>query len=347
MYEHITPESIEESILEAITQFDTREGSFARTLIAPAAYEIWKGYTAVEGIPDMILINENSGEYIDKKAADFGIIRKEGVKASAQITLYGQPGTVAPAGKVFLTEDGLEYILDLQLVIPLEGTVSGTLTAQNEGTVYNVSAGAISVQQSPLFGMTSFACGAASGGVDRETDRQLTERYYDFIRKPATSGNVYQYEQWAKSVPGVGKVKVFPLWAGNGTVKVVLSDPDCNVASEDTVEACENYIESVRPIGATVTVESATALAVTIAASITTDMTVTKEEVRLTFVQSVQDYFQQLTFEKKEIIYNRILFLLLDIPGVQDVSALTVNGGTANLSIDDTEIPLLQEVTIT
>ena len=41
MYENITPESIEENILRKITEFDTREGSFARTLISPAAYEVW------------------------------------------------------------------------------------------------------------------------------------------------------------------------------------------------------------------------------------------------------------------------------------------------------------------
>ena len=48
MYESITPETIEKEILDEITAFDTREGSFARTLVAPAAYEIWKYYTALE-----------------------------------------------------------------------------------------------------------------------------------------------------------------------------------------------------------------------------------------------------------------------------------------------------------
>lgn len=346
MYEDITPESIEEAILAGITRFDTREGSFARTLIAPASYEIWKGYTALEGVPDMIFITEQSGQYIDKKAADFGLTRKPGVKAAGSITLNGRSGTVVPAGKVFLTPDGLGYTLDAQAVIPSGGSVSGTITAQEVGEIYNVGAGEISVQQSPLSGLTSFAAGETSGGVDEETDAQLVERYYDYIRKPATSGNVYQYEQWAESVTGVGQAKIFPLWDGPGTVKVVISGQDYGVAPPDTVEACAAYIESVRPIGATVTVESAQALPISVTAAVVIDATTTKEGVKAAFTASANDYLRSITFQKDEVVYNRLLFLLLDIDGVQDVTSMTVNGGTDNIAIGDAQIPTLAGVVI-
>lgn len=216
MYEDVTPESIETAILSKITEFDTREGSFARTLVAPAAYELWKYYTALEGVPDMLFVSDQSGSYIDKKAADFGITRKPGAKATAAASFSGTAGTILPAGKVFLTEDGLEYLLDEQVTLSTAGDGTGTLTASAAGAEYNVAAGTVKLQQSPAAGLTSFAVGAASGGVDPETDAQLVERYYDYLRKPATSGNAYQYEQWAKSVTGVGKAKVFPLWNGKG-----------------------------------------------------------------------------------------------------------------------------------
>ena len=347
MYESITPESIEAEILDDVTLFDTREGSFARTLISPAAYEIWKGYTALEGVPDMIFITKDSGIYIDKKAADFGITRKPGAKATADITLNGKAGTIVPAGKVFLTADGLGYTLDAQAVIPSGGSISGTVTAQEVGTAYNVSVGQINMQQSPLSGLTSFSCGEASGGVDRETDEQLVARYYDYIRKPATSGNIYQYEQWAESVNGVGQAKIFPLWDGNGTVKVVISDQDYGVASPETVEACRQYIESVRPIGATVTVESAAELKLTVIATVVIDSTTTVETVKLKFTEKANEYLRSITFQKDEVVYNRLLFLLLDVDGVQDVTSMTVNGGEVNIPVGDTEIPTLQEVSVT
>lgn len=347
MYENITPESIEQNILGEITQFDTREGSFARTLISPASYEIWKGYTALEGVPDMIFVTEDSGQYIDKKAADFGIIRKPGVKAAGTITFTGRNGTVIPAGKVFLTLDGLGFTLDKQVIIPQEGTAQGTITAQDVGEIYNVEAGEISVQQSPLSGLTSFSNGETTGGVNRETDAQLVARYYDYIRKPATSGNVYQYEQWAESVNGVGQAKVFPLWAGNGTVKVVISSQDYGEADPEVVEACKEYIESVRPIGATVTVESAQPLKISIAAQVKLDSTTTIGEIKPQFEQAAAAYLRDIAFQKDEVIYNRLLFLLLDIDGVQDVPSMTVNGGTENIPIGDTQVPELETVSLT
>lgn len=346
MYENITPESIEENILRKITEFDTREGSFARTLISPAAYEVWKGYTALEGVPDMIFITKDSGDYIDKKAADFGIVRKPGEKAAAEITLNGRAGVTVPAGKVFLTADGLGYTLDKQAVIPQDGSVKGSVTAREAGSAYNVPAGEISVQQSPLSGLSSFSCGAASGGVDRETDEQLVNRYYDYIRKPATSGNVYQYEQWAESVSGVGQAKVFPLWKGPGTVRVVISGQDYGAAGSETVSACREYIESVRPIGATVTVESAKPLKISVSARVKLDAAATAEKVKARFEQAAASYLREIAFQKDEVIYNRLLFLLLDVDGVQDVTSMTVNGGTANIPVGGTEIPVLQEVSI-
>lgn len=346
MYENVTPETIETAILEKITEFDTREGSFARSLIAPAAYELWKYYTALEGVPNMIFVDENSGSYIDKKAADFGITRKPGAKATAAASFSGTAGTILPAGKIFLTEDGLEYLLDEQVTLSTVGGGTGTLTASAAGAEYNVAAGTVKLQQSPAAGLTSFAVGAASGGVDPETDAQLVERYYDYLRKPATSGNAYQYEQWAKSVTGVGKAKVFPLWNGAGTVKVVICSESGGVAPEATVSACSEYIESVRPIGAAVTVASATALNLSVSATISLDSSASLAAVKAQFEKALAEYLKSIAFKKAEIVYARVGFLLLDIEGVADYSDLLLNGKAQNVTVESTQIPIVSGVEI-
>lgn len=346
MYEQITPESIEAAILEGINEWNTDEGSFSRALIAPVSYEIWKYYTALEGIPDMIFVNENSGIYIDRKAADYGITRKPGTKAEAALSLTGRAGLTVPSGKVFLTEDGLAYLLQEQVILDSSGNGNGRLAAQETGSDYNQPAGAICRQQSTLSGLSSFSSGAASGGVNMETDAQLLDRYYDYIRKPATSGNVYQYEQWAKSVTGVGEARVFPLWNGAGTVKVVISDENYGVAPQATISACAAYLEQVRPIGADVTVTSASELDLNVTATVVIDASTTTADVKTQFTQSMNDYLRSITFQKDEVIYNRVLFLLLDIPGVQDVSTMTINGTTENITVDDMEIPTLKVVSI-
>ena len=258
--------------------------------------------------------------------------------------LMDQP--ILPAGKVFLTEDGLEYLLDEQVTLSTAGDGTGTLTASAAGAEYNVAAGTVKLQQSPAAGLTSFAVGAASGGVDPETDAQLVERYYDYLRKPATSGNAYQYEQWAKSVTGVGKAKVFPLWNGAGTVKVVICSESGGVAPEATVSACSEYIESVRPIGAAVTVASATALNLSVSATISLDSSASLAAVKAQFEKALAEYLKSIAFEKAEIVYARVGFLLLDIEGVADYSDLLLNGKAQNVTVESTQIPIVSGVEI-
>lgn len=345
MYEHITSESIQSAILAQVSAFDTQEGSFARTLIAPAAYEMWKVYTALEGIPSMLFPDENSGVYIDKKCADYGLSRKPGTAASAAVEFSGPAGLVVPAGKVFLTAGGLRYLLSETVTLGKNGKGSGTLIAESEGSAYNTDTGEIAVQQVNLPGLT-FTAGAASGGVDEESDAALCQRLYEHLQRPATSGNVNEYLAWAKSVPGVGEARVFPLWNGAGTVKVVVCSEDKKPVDKAVTDACAAYIESVRPIGAAVTVASAAAKAVTVSAAVQLDGSVTLGAVKEAFQAALTDHLQSIAFKKSVVVYARLGFLLLDIDGVQDYQNLTLNGSAANLTLADNEVPVLSEVTL-
>ena len=129
-------------------------------------------------------------------------------------------------------------------------------------------------------------------------------------------------------------------------MKVVISDENGGVAPSETVTACAAYIESVRPIGAAVTVESATARNISVSATVELDSSVTLSGVKTQFEKAVSAYLKSLAFEKSEVVYSRIGFLLLDIPGVQDYSNLLLAGGTANVSIGNTQIPVLSGVTL-
>jgi len=345
MYEHITSESIQSAILAQVSAFDIQEGSFARTLIAPAAYEMWKVYTALEGVPSMLFPDENSGVYIDKKCADYGLSRKPGTAASAAVEFSGPAGLVVPAGKVFLTAVGLRYLLAEAVTLDKTGSGVGTLTAESVGSAYNTDTSEIAVQQVNLPGL-DFTAGAASGGVDEESDASLCQRLYEHLRRPATSGNVNEYLAWAKSVPGVGEARVFPLWDGPGTVKVVVCSEDKKPVDSTVTSACAAYIESVRPIGAAVTVASAAAKAVTVSAAVQMDNSTTIGAVKEAFQAALEDYLQSIAFKKSVVVYARLGFLLLDIDGVQGYQNLTLNGSPGNLALADDEVPVLSEVTL-
>ena len=347
MFDDITPESLRAAILANLSgAWQTREGSFAANLAAPAALEIWKLYQALSGMVSLFYVDEGSGGYIDLAAANFGVTRKSGVRAEAAMTCSGTAGTVIPAGTAFLTEGGVEFDLISAVTLDASGAGGGTVRAVDVGADGNVSAGSLTRMITTISGLAGWTNGAASGGVDEESDAALCARYYDRLRTPATSGNAYHYRQWALAVPGVGDARVFPLWAGAGTVKVLLVGPDKGPVDASVVDAAAAYIEEQRPIGAAVAVISAEGLNIDAACTVTLDGSVSAADVQTAFSAALGEYLESVAFTGGAVLYNRIAYLLLSIPGVTDYTALTVNGGTANVALKEDQVPVLGEVTV-
>lgn len=347
MYEDLTVEKIKSDILSRInTDIDTREGSFINDIISTVAYEIWKVYQSLDAVIPIAFVDETSGEYIDKRCAEYGITRKPGTKAKTTLIFSGTDGTVIPAGKVFLTAGGLEFITDEDVTIE-SGTATVTATAAEIGDAYNVAAGTITKQYVNISGLTSVTNTPATGGTDPETDATLVKRLYERLRSSATSGNVAHYKQWALEANGVGSVKVYPLWNGPGTVKVLIVGPDKEPVDETIVANCAAHIEENRPIGATVTVESAEGLAIDVAAAVIIDSTITVEKVKEEFEKVLGEYLKNAAFAQYTIVYNRIAYMLLGIDGVIDYVSLTINGGTENITIADNQVPVLGAVEVT
>lgn len=215
------------------------------------------------------------------------------------------------------------------------------------GGAYNVEAGELSQMAATLPGLSSWTNGPAAGGTDPESDGALYERIHAYLSRPATSGNAYHYEQWALEVAGVGAARVFPLWNGAGTVKVVLVDGGMEPASAEIVAAVQAHIEANRPIGATVTVAAAAPLSINVTAAVTLDGSAPLSQVKTEFEAALDAYLMELAFSASTLRYNQVAYLLLSIQGVSDFTALTINGGTGNVSIGDEQVPVKGTVTLT
>lgn len=99
------------------------------------------------------------------------------------------------------------------------------------------------------------------------------------------------------------------------------------------------------------------------AAVVTIDGSTTKQAVQAAFEQAVRAYLAGLAREAfarnldgelddvdggtYTVSYNRVSAILLTIPGVVDHEALTVGGGTANLTMASDQTPVLTGVTVT
>lgn len=347
LFENLTPEIVLERILNRMdpARLQTREGSYVYDQAAPIAREIWRLYMTLDELIDAFYINEFSGPYIDAHGALFNVVRREGTKAACEITMEGKDGAVIPAGTAFYTEDGLEYGLTADVTLQ-GGAGRGLLRASAVGQKYNVGGGSVVQILRNVRGLDSFQCGEATGGTDPESDEALFLRVDERRKRPATSGNVQHYREWALSVDGVGAVRVTPLWRGNGTVKVLIAGYDRLPVDDTVVARCAAYIETKRPIGAKVTVASAIAEPVRVSARLVALPSVSRAAVRERLRELVEEYLAETAFEEFVVYAHRVGALIMAIDGVVDYQDLLLNGQEGNLALDTDHVPVLEEVEV-
>lgn len=350
-FDSLTPEGIQDMLRAFLSDelgLSTAEGSLLQIILAPGAYVFWEGLQALRAQVPISFVDETSGRFIDKNAAGYGITRKPGTAASVLLTFTGSAGTTIPAGTLCVTQDGLGFATDEALTLGESGSGTVTATADAVGTAYNVRAGAIISMQQAVSGVTSLTNEeAAAGGTDPETDAALFARLDAYKKTPPTSGNDRHYHQWALAVNGVGAASVIRCWDGPGTVKVIIADMALRPVEEELRAEVAAYIETQRPVTAEVTVESAAGVPVEVSVTVTTDGTVSKLNTERELTERLAEYLGEIAFtEGAEVVYNRVLALVMGLPGVTDCADLLVGGGTDNVPLDTDEIPMLGTVTV-
>lgn len=350
-YEYFTVDVIHENMLTNVSDgIDKREGSVTHDLTYPTAMEVGNLYIELDTVLAMGMPQTAEGEFLDNLCQPFNIVRKEATKSVGDVVLTGRVGLVAPVGTRLQTGDDTPiYFVTLEEAVFEGEPITVHAEAEAPGESGNVGVGAIvSLAPGDLYGVvTAHNPEEFDGGADIEDDDALRQRLFDKASRPATSGNAYHYEQWTMEVPGVGACKVYPIWNGAGTVKVVIADAQITAPTDELVAEVTKHLEEVRPIGADVTVEGAQEVEITITATLELIDTLTAEQVTTELETMVREHLQGIAFEAQPVRYNAIAGMLISIDGVRDFSNLKVNGGTANIEIDDTHVAVLGEVTLT
>ena len=350
-FDSLTPESVQD-MLRAFIEDDlglyAGEGGLLHIILAPGAYVFWEALQALRAQVPISFVDATSGAYIDRAAAGYGITRKEGTPAGVDLIFTGTANAVVPAGTRCVTADGLGFLTDEVLTLGESGSGTVSATADTVGAVYNVPAQAVVTTQESVAGVSGVTNdAAATGGTDPETDAALFARLDAYRRTPPTSGNDRHYYQWALEVTGIGAASVIRCWDGPGTVKVIVADMELRPVEEDKVAEVAAYIETQRPVTAEVTVESAEGVGVQVEVTVETDGTVSKLNTEQALTDRLAEYLGTLAFQTgAEVVYNRVLAIVMGLDGVTDCSGLTVNGGTANVPLDADEVPLLGTVTV-
>jgi uncharacterized phage protein gp47/JayE len=296
----------------------------------------------------MAFPDETSGAYIDNRAGDFGLTRVAATYAEVELRVTTMGRVTLPEGTVVCTEDGVRFITTAALSATKEGVYTVHAIAEEAGRASNVEANSITKMNVNLVNVTAITNPAAAyGGADAETDGELLARYREFLRRPISSGNKNHYISWAKEVSGVANAAVVPIWAGPGTVKVIIGGPDQEPLDETVVADCAAHIEEERPIGAEVSIVSVKAKKIDVAATITLADGATVEQVQAELTAELDEWLAGYAFgEEKLLRYSRVLGLLLTCEGVEEYKALALCGGVANVALTDEETPQTGTVTI-
>ena len=355
MYEVKTYEEILLRMMNRVPDtFDKREGSIIYDALAPAAAELAQMYIELEYCFNQSFVDSAEGDYLTRLCSQFGIDRKEATHTVAK-------GIFKNANnEPFNVEIGSRFNLENLNYVVTEKINDGIYMLQCEelGEVGNSTVGNLI----PIDYITGLASASLAEilvpGEDVEDDEALRERYYEYVRNPAYGGNIADYKRKVKLLDGVGQVKVFPVWNGGGTVKLVLLDSDNNIPTSGLIDIVQEAVDpqpqqqglGIAPIGHLVTVVGAEQKNISISTTITCEEGYLKSDVATYIEAVINKYFAEMADEWEDKDLNvRIAHIesrILGISGVVDVQDTSINGVTSNLALTDVEIPKLTSLVV-
>lgn len=291
----------------------------------------------------------------------FDFKQKPGQKATVNVVFTRNVASdfvsTIPAG-TRISNGTLVFITSSDATINVEETTSNSVgaTAEEVGLKYNVPENTITTIESNLsseiVGVNN--PGQALGGTDAETQTQMLRRFKYFINGLQGS-NRYGIMAGVLGVEGVRSVSIeehfppksniynFTVYVDDGTGSLTpqLKNQITDLINGDDTE--EN--PGLRAAGTTMEVTSAVAYPISIALTATIYRV---EEARVTneITTKLQEYINGLGIHEN-VVLSSIIVLLKQIPGITDISGLTLNDSTDNIIVGVNQIARFDDVTIT
>lgn len=340
----MTYEEILERMLGGVPDdVDKREGSIIYDALAPCAAELAQMYVELEQALNESFADTASREFLVRRAAERGLAPYPATKAVLSARFVGAD---VPIGSRF-SLGGLNYAVTAQDVVTCE-------TAGAEGNKHFGRMLPIDY----IEGLESAEITALLIPAEDDEDTEaFRRRYLDGLNSAAFGGNVTDYKEKVNALDGVGGVKVYPVWNGGGTVKLVIIDSDFRAPSAELIAAVQQTIDptqdgqgiGIAPIGHTVTVAGALNRAIDIAADITWQDGWSFADAKPYIEAAVDGYFAELAAAWADSLalivrISQIETRILGCEGVLDIADMTLNGQAKNLQLGADEIPKRGEI---
>lgn len=361
MWENQTEDVILKRMLNRVSSdIDKREGSIIYDASMPAAIEFMLLYATLDYFLQNTFGDTAEREYLIEIAKERGLTPYEASYAEGN-AVFTPEDIIVPVGTRF-SYDEVNYVVI--------STAAGTARLQCEtaGTAGNMPAGSI-VPIDYVAGLkTAYWEGYLIPGEDEEDTESFRERYLASFNSQAYGGNIADYKEKVNAISGVGGVKVYPVWNGGGTVKIVFMTSEYEPPEDEFIDEVQTALDptqnqgigiGIAPIGHTVTVEGAKNSSIDIGLHITFDNG-SFSDYEATIESTIDDYFKELNstwedtqrvsadvYENSGLIVriSQIESRILDISGVSDISHTTLNGEEENLQLGVDELATRGEIT--
>ena len=347
-YENQTYEVILSRLMQRVTNaypnLDNREGSLIFNALAPAAIELAIVYTELDNIRNESFVKTASREYaligckqmgidISQFEASAGVFKGE---FNVEVELNSRWNHDLYNFKVIEyigknTSDNYEYKLQCETTGTAPNNLTGELTP---------------ITDAPNNLNYAMLKECLIEGENEKTDDEVKETYFNYVNSNIADGNVAQYERWCKEYEGIGNYKIIPLWNGANTVKVSILSASNQAATPTLIETVQNYFDpgitgmgnGVAPIGAFVTVDTATELTINVSATVKLKPGYSDVSGIAT---ALSDYFSSIAYKKSQVAYMNVGAVILNVEGVELITDLKLNEGTSDITLTTYQIPVL------
>lgn len=361
----------EQLLAEALSRvpdtLDKREGSIIYDALAPACYVLAGYYMDIELYKEQSAISTTYGKYLDEKVKEQGLTRIAATKALKKgVFTNGDKPTSVAIGTRFATvdNDSLIYIVECELssgIYALRCETEGSIGNSYIGDLVPISNG-IKLDKAVMSELIVAA-------RETETDDELRTRFYDSVNKSPFGGNVTQYKELLLTFEGIGEVQIYPTWNGGGTVKCSVLASDYSVVSDKLIEEVQVAVDpqaytgkgiGIAPIGHTVTICTPTEKDISVACTLDLISGTNPTSIKTEVEKNIQQYLLKIRKEwgsvdtvklsSIHVYYSQIMAAILSTAGIANVRALSLNDGTADITLQETaqvqEVPSLKEVII-
>lgn len=358
MFEQNTEEAILKRMMDRVSNdLDKREGSIIYNALAPAAMEVARMYSDMDRFliytfasPDM------PPAFLDLRVAEEGLKREPATCSIKKGYFYDQDNKPIdiPIGARFSIED-----FNFKAIEKISAGIY-KMQCENLGISSNSIIGPL-IPIEYVEGLSTATLGELLiPGEEEESNESLYARYVEHLNEKPYGGNVADYKMKTKSIEGVGAVKVFPIWNGGGTVKVVFLDSSFNVPTADLIGTIQTTLDPIinqgkglglAPVGHVVTVKSATNVEITIKATLSLKTGLTVGQIQSEVENVIKDYLLKLRKEWQDndttiVRVSQIEARILDIEGIADIFHTAINDKEENLTLGSEEVPVFKAVVL-